>query len=56
MKLRLPPSSAQSLVRKLITAGLDAADPYRALLDRSRLMATHCKWEEEFTTFHRLIE
>lgn len=32
MKLRLPPSPAQSLVRKLITAGLDAADPYRALL------------------------
>ncbi|MDH4300650.1 MAG: glycerate kinase [Nitrospira sp.] len=37
MKLRLPPSSAQSLVRKLITAGLDAADPYRALLDRVSL-------------------
>ncbi len=34
MKLRLPPSPAQSLVRKLITAGLNAADPYRALLDR----------------------
>lgn len=34
MKLRLPPSSAQSLVHKLITAGLDAADPYRALLER----------------------
>ncbi|MDH4085145.1 MAG: glycerate kinase [Nitrospira sp.] len=34
MKLRLPPSSAQSLVRKLIAAGLNAADPYRALLDR----------------------
>ncbi|MDH5741125.1 MAG: glycerate kinase, partial [Nitrospira sp.] len=33
MKLRLPRSSAQSLVRELITAGLDAADPYRALLD-----------------------
>lgn len=32
MKLCLPPSPAQSLVRKLITAGLDAADPYRALL------------------------
>ena len=32
MKLRLPPSPAQSLVRKLITAGLAAADPYRALL------------------------
>jgi glycerate 2-kinase len=32
MKLRLPPSPAQSLVRKLITAGLNAADPYRALL------------------------
>lgn len=32
MKLRLPPSPAQPLVRKLITAGLDAADPYRALL------------------------
>ncbi len=32
MKLRLPPSPAQPLVRKLITAGLDAADPYRQLL------------------------
>lgn len=32
MKLRLPLLPAQSLVRKLITAGLDAADPYRALL------------------------
>ena len=32
MKLRLPLSSARSLVRQLITAGLDAADPYRALL------------------------
>lgn len=32
MKPRLPPSSAQSLIRKLISAGLDAADPYRSLL------------------------
>ncbi|MBX3333630.1 MAG: DUF4147 domain-containing protein, partial [Nitrospira sp.] len=33
MKLCLPPSSARSLIRRLITAGLDAADPYRALLN-----------------------
>ena len=32
MKLRLPPSSAQSLLRKLIAAALEAADPYQALL------------------------
>ena len=32
MKLRLPPSSAQSLLRKLIAEGLKAADPYQALL------------------------
>jgi glycerate 2-kinase len=37
MMLRLPPSPAQTLVRKLITAGLDAADPYRALLDHVSL-------------------
>jgi len=32
MKLRLSPSFAQSLLRKLIAAGLEAADPYQALL------------------------
>ncbi|MDF0676626.1 MAG: glycerate kinase [Nitrospira sp.] len=32
MRLRLPASSARSLLRKLITAGLDASDPYQALL------------------------
>ncbi len=33
MTLRLPPSPAQSLLRKLIAAGLKTADPYQALLD-----------------------
>ena len=33
MTLRLPPSSAQSLLRKLIAAGLKTADPYQALLN-----------------------
>ncbi len=33
MTLRLPLSPAQSLLRKLIAAGLDAADPYQALLN-----------------------
>ena len=32
MPLLLPPSSAQSLIRKLIATALEAADPYRALL------------------------
>src|SRR6185437_11242665 len=32
MRLRLPASSARSLLRKLITAGLSMADPYQALL------------------------
>ena len=33
MTLRLPPSPAQSLLRKLIAAGLKTADPYQALLN-----------------------
>jgi glycerate 2-kinase len=33
MTLRLPLSPAQLLLRKLITAGLEAADPYQALLN-----------------------
>lgn len=33
MMLRLPPSPAQSLLRKLIAAGLKTADPYQALLN-----------------------
>jgi glycerate 2-kinase len=33
MTLRLPPSPAQSLLRKLIAAGLKTADPYHALLN-----------------------
>ena len=32
MSFRLPPSPARSLLQKLITAGLKAADPYQALL------------------------
>ncbi len=32
MRLLLPPSSARSLLQKLITAGLSTADPYQALL------------------------
>jgi glycerate-2-kinase len=32
MRLRLPPSPAQPLLQKLITAGLNTADPYHALL------------------------
>ncbi len=32
MLLRLPSSPAQSLLRRLVTAGLEAADPYQALL------------------------
>ncbi|MBI3355803.1 MAG: glycerate kinase [Nitrospirae bacterium] len=32
MSLRLPASPAQSLLRKMISAGLHAADPYQALL------------------------
>ena len=32
MRLRLPPSPARPFLRKLITAGLSAADPYQALL------------------------
>lgn len=33
MPLRLPPSPARSLLQKLIRAGLDASDPYHALLN-----------------------
>lgn len=58
IRIRVPTSSAQPLLRKLITAGLEAADPYRAIVKTVSLrgQALHVgKRSYDLSRYNRLL-